>query len=188
MSASERPPWNASPAVLPQRAVRLRRRTTRGARRICSLALLGFLAAQPSCTLAGLGAGIGMSASEPGPYEERPLSPAARYDARAFERLELSKGDLVQLLLLDGTNLEGEYIQLEAPTATDPEMYVLLVPVRENGHRPIRGKTPRHVPLSDVRTLGVEVIDTAWILGGTALGLALDVLVFGQLISAIQED
>jgi hypothetical protein len=141
-----------------------------------ALALLVLLAAQPSCTLAGLGAGIGMSASEPGPYEEQPLSPRARYDARAFEELKLSKGDVVELVLVDGTEIEGEYLQLEVPTARDPEMYLLLVPERENGHSPSEGKTPRHVPLSEVRTLGVEVVDYAWIVGGLALGVALDAL------------
>ena len=141
-----------------------------------ALALLVLLAAQPACTLAGLGAGIGMSASEPGPYEEQPLSPRARYDARAFEKLKLSKGDVVELVLLDGTEIEGEYLRLEPPTASDSEMYLLLVPERENGRSPSEGKTPRHVPLSEVRTLGVEVVDYAWIVGGVALGAALDAL------------
>lgn len=152
-----------------------------------ALALLALLAAQPACTLVGLGSGIGMSASEPGPYEERPLPPQARYDARAFQKLKLSKGDVVELVLANGTELEGEYLELEAPTATDPEMYLLVVPQRENGRLPSRGKTPRHVPLSEVRTLGVEVVDYAWIVGGLGVGLALDVLALTMLGKIYEE-
>ena len=178
MTRAARVPRGVLPGPTRQR-VPLALGTPRGARsasRLALLALFALLAAQPSCTLAGLGAGIGMSASEPGPYEQRPLAPEARHDARAFEKLKLSRGDLVELVLLDGTELEGEYLRLEAPSVTDPEMYLLLVPVRENGHRPSHGKTPRHVPLSEVRTLGVEVFEPAWIVGGLAVGLALDVL------------
>ncbi|HKO95067.1 MAG TPA: hypothetical protein VJU61_28125 [Polyangiaceae bacterium] len=155
-----------------------RKALSRVARSIPGWALFALLAAQPSCTLAGLGAGIGMSASEPGPYEHRTLSPQARHDARSFEKVELSEGDVVELVLLDGTALEGEFLRLEAPTATDAEMYLLLAPERENGHRPSHGRTPRHVPLSEVRTLGVEVVDGAWIVGGLAVGVALDALAF----------
>jgi hypothetical protein len=158
----------------------------RAARGACGVALLCMLAAEPGCTIAGTFAGIGMNVSEPGPYEELPLPPRAQLGVQSFEQLELSAPDKVELVLLDGTHLEGKYVGLEAPTASDPEMYIVLVLKRENGRLPSRRlrKGQRHVPLSEVRTIGVEVNDYRWILGGFAVGLAIDVFLIYQVMNA----
>ena len=160
----------------------------RAARSACGVALLCMLAAEPGCTIAGTFAGIGMNVSEPGPYEEHPLPPRAQLGVQSFEQLELSAPEKVELVLLDGTRLEGKYVGLEAPTASDPEMYIVLVLKRENGRLPSRrqrqGKGQRHVPLSEVRTIGVEVNDYRWILGGFAVGLAIDVFLIYQVMNA----
>jgi hypothetical protein len=150
------------------------------------IALLCVLALEAGCTLAGTFAGIGMNVSEPGPYEARPLPPRARLEVQSFEQLDLSAGDEVELVLLDGSRLEGKYVGLEAPTATNPEMYMVLVLKLENGRLPSRRqrKAQRHVPLSEVQSVGVEVNDYRWIVGGIAVGLAIDVFLILQLTSA----
>jgi|SRR6187399_2041715 len=167
MVEARRTPWSALPR--------------RGRQRVPLLALLVLFATQQSCTLLGLGVGVGMSKSEPGPYGERPLSPQARHDPQAFEQLNLSKGERLELVLANGTYLEGEYLQVEPATASDPEMYLLLVPKRENGRRPDDVHTPRHIPFSQVKTLNVEVADYAWIVGGVAVGVALDAFMISLL-------
>lgn len=159
-------------------------------RAISSLMLWALVSMQPSCTLFGLGAGIGIGLSEPD-YKEHSWPPQAKQEPHAFEQLELSRGDRVRLVLLDGTELEGKYLELEAPTASDPEMYILFAPKRENGHRPSHGKEPMHVPLGQIRTLSVAEIDANWILGCTVLGLALDVLtivVVGNILGKPYDD
>lgn len=151
------------------------------------LGLLALLVAQPSAwTVSGLRGAFGGSKAEPGPYRERPLAPLERQDPRALEKLNLSKGDRVELVLANGSYLEGEYLQVEPPTASNPEMYVLLIPKRENGRRPSPDATPRQVPFSDVRTLSVKVPDYDWIVGGAAVGVALDAFI-GSIVGGISE-
>lgn len=162
----------------------------RARQRIPLLAVLGLLAllvARPSAwTASGLGAAFGRNQGEPGSYRERPLAPLERQDPQALEKLNLSKGDRVELVLANGTYLEGEYLQVEPATASNPEMYVLLIPKRENGRRPSPDPTPRQVPISDVRTLSVKVPDYDWVVGGAAVGVALDAFI-GSIAGGIAE-
>ena len=161
LAEARRALWNALPSRTRQRAPLLSL--------VALLALLALLAAQPSHSSLP---GFGVSKSEPGRPGERPLAPLEHPAPRALEKL--SKGDRLELVLSNGTYLEGEYLHVEPPTASDPEMYVLLIPKRENGQRASSDETPRQVPLSSVRTLSVKVPDYAWIVGGAAVGVALD--------------
>jgi hypothetical protein len=162
LAETRRALWNALPSRTRQRAPLL-----------ALTGLLALLAARPSL----LGFDGGRSASEPEPSPERPLARLERQDPQALEKLNLSKGDRVELVLANGTYLEGDYLRVEPPTASNPEMYVLLIPKRENGRRPSPDPTPRQVPFSEVRTLSVKVPEYAWIAGGAAVGVALDAFI-----------
>lgn len=125
--------------------------------------------AQPGCcTFIGAGAGFVIGSGGPGPYEQR-LVGSGKRDVHSLQRLDVSPGDLLQVLLKSGARVEGEYVRVDAPTASDPEMYVVLEGVDEQ-----RGL--KCLPFSTVESIGVEVVDYGWIGGGAAVGLALDIV------------
>ena len=133
--------------------------------------VVAVLSAQPACTLIGAGAAYGIDSQTPGPYEHRRWVGSGKPDMSALARLDVSPGDTIQVLLKSGTQVEGTYVRLEAPTASDPEMYVVL----EGSTRP---RALEYLPASEVESIGVEVVDYAWIAGGAAAGLVLDILLF----------
>jgi hypothetical protein len=103
-----------------------------------------------------LGAGVGASVDAliPGPYQAQTCS------LRPFE------GDEVLLLLRNGARVEGDYVRTEAPTARDPETYVVVD----------TGDGEARVPESEIATFGLEVAGKGW-LYGALIGLAVDVAV-----------
>jgi hypothetical protein len=118
------------------------------------VALLAAVLVQ-GCTLIGLTSGAVIDAATPGPY--------AVGDSR---QVQLERGDRVIMVTRRGFRAEGKYVGSLGPTPRDPERYVVV----ENDDGLI------HLPLSEVRSVAVEVTGKGWCYGALT-GLALDVLV-----------
>ncbi len=111
------------------------------------------------CTLLGAGVGAGIDAAVPGPYRELPDGEGAR-----VPRLE--KDQHVVIHRRSGAAIEGHYVTAHGPTARDSETYLVID----------AGERAAVVPLSDVRSIAVEVSGRGW-LYGTLAGAAVDVAV-----------
>lgn len=70
--------------------------------------VVGLLSAQPDCTLAGAGIGFAIDGETPGPYEQQPLAGSGEPVVRALQRLEVSPGDTVEVVLRDGAPMGGQ--------------------------------------------------------------------------------
>jgi hypothetical protein len=131
-----------------------------------SLALsLCFLCS--GCTLIGAGTGAAVDAARPGPYEIHSPSASVR----------LERDDCVKLWLANGESIQGHYLGMHGPTPRDPESYLVI------DEEP----KPRLVPVSQVKTLGVEVSGKGWMYGAL-IGLAVDVMVLTAAIIAVSDD
>jgi hypothetical protein len=130
-----------------------------------ALAFFAFTHLLSGCTLLGAGIGAGVDSALPGPYETAP--PVRHRHIRYQDRVLVEQRD--------GRLTEGRYLGLRGSTATDPETY-FLVEVDDR---------VEHVPMSDVRSVGVEVTGKGW-LYGTLIGAAVDVAVVVAVIIAVR--
>jgi hypothetical protein len=119
------------------------------------LAPVAILLCLPSCTLLGLGTGATFDAVNGPYYTEKTVQ----------ETRPLVRGERVRATTSHGVRSEGRYAGIKAPTARDPESYLLL-----------RDSNDGQVELrySEVTRIGVEKPGRGWVYG-TLIGLGLDV-------------
>lgn len=159
-------------------------------RRPLALAVvLALLSTQPACTLVGAGVGFVIANGEPGPYEQQPLSRSGEPVVSSLQRLHVSPGDTIEVVLLDGARREGKYVRVQPPTASDPETYIVLESSadRDARRRP-NGKRLglEYLPVSEVQSVGVEVVEYGGIAVGAAAGFVLDLILVMLLIDGLQ--